>query len=345
MLEHGGGLIAAAQKYNRAAEEWLDLSTGINPIPYTVPEIPIEVWRRLPQNNDDLLDAAAAYYGVKNLIATNGSQAAIQTLPSLFKQCRVGMHSPSYNEHKHAWLEHGHEIIEIERSEIATQCLQLGLDVLLLCNPNNPTGELTTAEAIEKCLHSMKKTKGVVIIDEAFMDSTPEASVLKLIEYYPDNLIVLRSLGKFFGLAGARVGFVAGSTTMLQALEEKLGPWTISGPSRFIAIDALRNFEWQATNRVYLKEAAKKLCSALTAANFAVAGATDYFVWIKHSDAPELHDALCKDGILTRLFSEPPSLRFGLPASTDELTRLQQTLNQLNNTQKKPINRSYSPYP
>jgi len=329
MLEHGGGLIAAAKIYKRPLHEWLDLSTGINPVPYVVPEIPAEIWRRLPQDNDGLMAAAGAYFGTNTLLAVSGSQAAIQLIPQLFERSRVGLMLPSYNEHKHAWLEAGHEIIEMQRDSISAQCSQLQLDVLLLCNPNNPTGDLIDLETIEKCLEMMKKKQGTVLIDEAFMDSTPEKSVLPLLKQYPDNLIVLRSLGKFFGLAGARVGFVAASTQILSALREKLGPWTISGPSRFVAGHALKNTQWQESNRHFLKANSKKLLNELAEANFPADGYTNYFAWIKHRYARQIHEKLCKASILTRYFAEPASIRFGLPATSAEFLRLRSELSKI----------------
>ena len=326
MLEHGGGLIAAAKTYNRPIHEWLDLSTGINPVPYVVPEIPTDVWRRLPQENDGLLYAASSYFGTDSLLAVSGSQAAIQLIPQLFKRSRVGLMLPSYNEHKHAWLEARHEIVEIKRSQISAQCAQLQLDVLLLCNPNNPTGDLIGIETIEECLSIIKKKQGSVLVDEAFMDSTPEKSVLPLLKQYPDNLIVLRSLGKFFGLAGARVGFVAASTERLSTLREKLGPWTISGPSRFVARHALKNTQWQESNRHFLKANSKTLLDVLAETNFPADGYTDYFAWVKHSHAKQIHEVLCKAGILTRYFAEPTSIRFGLPQTSEEFSRLKSEL-------------------
>jgi cobalamin biosynthetic protein CobC len=325
MLEHGGGLIAASKKYNRPIHEWLDLSTGINPVPYVVPEIPTEVWRRLPQDDDDLLEAAKAYFGTDHLLAISGSQAAIQTLPRLFEPSRVvGLILPSYNEHKHSWSQAGHQIVEICRSEITAQCLSL--DVLLLCNPNNPTGDLVDFETVEECLSLMKFRQGTVLVDEAFMDSTPEKSVLPLLEKYPDNLIVLRSLGKFFGLAGARVGFVAASPQTLSALREKLGPWSIGGPSRFVACHALKNRPWQESNRQFLKDTAKRLVAELTSTKLLPDGYTDYFAFVKHERAREIHHTLCQAGIFTRYFAEPESIRFGLPATMAEFSRLKTEL-------------------
>ncbi|MDR3614512.1 MAG: threonine-phosphate decarboxylase CobD [Candidatus Obscuribacterales bacterium] len=334
MLEHGGDLIAAARKYKRPLPQWLDLSTGINPVPYEVPAIPADVWRRLPQDKDGLRYVASSYYGTDSLLAISGSQAAIQSIPQLFKRARVGLLLPSYNEHKHAWIQAGHEIIELQHAQINAQCSQLQLDVLLLCNPNNPTGDLIGIETIEECLSIMKKKEGTVLVDEAFMDSTPEKSVLPLLKPYPDNLIVLRSLGKFFGLAGARVGFVAASTERLSTLREKLGPWTISGPSRFVACHALKNTQWQESNRNFLKANSKLLIDVLAETNFPADGYTDYFAWVKHRHAQQIHEALCKAGIFTRYFPEPSSIRFGLPHTSDEFLRLRQQLS-----------RFYSPCP
>jgi len=111
---------------------------------------------------------------------------------------------------------------------------------------NNPTGEVTPLHKLWAWHSELAARGGWLIVDEAFMDATPTDSLLSTLPRFaqkalPPGLIVLRGLGKFFGLAGARVGFVGASPSFLEDLEDALGPWTISAPSRWLAIQALRD--------------------------------------------------------------------------------------------------------
>ncbi len=146
MLEHGGGIIAASKHYGIPIEDWLDLSTGINPNGWSVPEIPAAIWRRLPETEDGLIQAAAAYYQTNSLLPVSGSQAAIQVLPKLRSRCRVGVLAPSYNEHRYAWSRAGHAVENIAADELNAAIAEL--DVMVLCNPNNPTAVAFATETL-----------------------------------------------------------------------------------------------------------------------------------------------------------------------------------------------------
>lgn len=205
MLEHGGKLRAAVQQYNIALEHWLDLSAALNPTPYPVGEVHCSVWHRLPEDDDPLTTVAAHYYGTKQLLPVAGSQAAIQTLPFLFTTLlRVGVLQTTYNEHAHAWQRAGHTIVALDETTIDTHIEHI--DVLLLVNPNNPTGAIFSCAKLLQWHAQLAQRNGWLIVDEAFIDCDPQHSLVAHAQQ--TGLIVLRSLGKFFGLAGARVGFV-----------------------------------------------------------------------------------------------------------------------------------------
>lgn len=325
MLEHGGKLRAAASEYSIALEEWLDLSTGINPDGWPVPALSAQIWTRLPEVEDGLIEAAENYYETTSILPVAGSQAAIQVLPQLRKTCRVGILSPSYNEHAHAWRKAGHELISLDESSIDSHIYQL--DVLLLVNPNNPSGCRFSKAQLVRWHQQLSSRNGWLIVDEAFMDATPEDSIASLTPQR--GLIVLRSLGKFFGLAGARVGFVLAERSLLNAMEELLGPWTLSGPSREVARLALSDTAWHEQTRLHLAQQGNKLAQLLEANRLNPTGGTALFQWIKTDRALDLHNALAKQGILTRLFTEPASLRFGLPANEAQWQRLSIALQEL----------------
>jgi cobalamin biosynthetic protein CobC len=315
MLEHGGRLAAAAREHGIPLERWIDLSTGIHPVGYPVPPVPVNCWLRLPEDEDGLQASAAAYYGTSLLLPCAGSQAAIQALPMLRARSRVGILSPTYAEHAHAWQQAGHEVNPLESFTPET-----GLDVLVLANPNNPTGRIVDTTTLLQWHAKLAARGGWLVVDEAFMDATPEYSLAAHAGL--PGLIVLRSLGKFFGLAGVRSGFVLAWEELLQQLQEKLGPWSVAHPTRWVAQQALANRTWQAEQRLWLTEQSQRLDDLLTRHGLPPSGGTGLFQWVETPDAADIHLRLARLGILTRLFAHPSSLRFGLPADERSWTKL-----------------------
>jgi cobalamin biosynthetic protein CobC len=315
MLEHGGALLAAAARYGIEPAGWLDLSTGINPAGWPLPPIPPAVWQRLPEQEDGLVDVAAAYYGCSNVLPVAGSQAAIQALPRLRTACRVGVPHPAYAEHAHAWRTAGHAVTAWQPEQGVG-----ALDVLVLVHPNNPGGQTYRRAELLDWHVELASRGGWLVVDEAFVDATPEASLSGLCPR--PGLIVLRSLGKFFGLAGARVGFVLAEPVVLDALDDRLGPWAVSAPSRWVARAALADTAWQQSARPALLAAGARLAGLLRRHGLAPAGGTALFQWVRTADAVAWHERLAGQGILTRLFADPPSLRFGLPHHETDWARL-----------------------
>ncbi|MCC6134348.1 MAG: threonine-phosphate decarboxylase CobD [Candidatus Contendobacter sp.] len=322
MLEHGGGLRAAAVHYGIARGDWLDLSTGINPQGWSVPPLPPTVWQRLPEMNDGLEAAAAAYYETPHLLPVAGSQAAIQALPRLREPGRVGVLHPSYAEHAHAWRQAGHQVDLLLPDKLEAAVDQL--DALMLVNPNNPTGQRFNSTLLLNWWARLAQRGGWLVIDEAFMDIAPEQSLTTQIGL--PGLIVLRSLGKFFGLAGARVGFVMAESALRDRLQEALGPWSVSGPSRWIAAQAIADRNWQAQTRLRLEQAGKRLADLLQRQRLPVAGGTGLFQWVPLPEADFWQDALARRGILVRRFTDLPGLRFGLPEVEAHWRRLELAL-------------------
>lgn len=324
MLEHGGRLRAAAAQYNIPLADWLDLSTGINPQPWPVPPLPVDVWQRLPEADDGLEAAASAYYGNASLLPVAGSQAAIQWLPALLPRAAVACIAPLYAEHPQAWQHAGHKVRFLQNATLP-RALAVATPYVLCCNPNNPTATHHPRDIVLEAADSLKKRGGWLIVDEAFIDATPEESVTALAGTADaPNLIVLRSLGKFFGLAGARVGFIFAADDLLQRMAEAMGPWTVSGPARAVARMALADRDWQAATRGELLAAGARLGELLAA--YGEVRSTPLFATLTHAEAAALHAHLARRGILTRLFEQQPLLRFGLPASESEWQRLADAL-------------------
>jgi len=320
LLEHGGRLRRAAADYGIPLADWLDLSTGLNPEGWPVPPIPSAAWARLPEDDDGLIEAARDYYGARHALAVAGSQAAIQALPRLRPPGRVGVVAPGYTEHAHAWAAAGHTVIPIGRDAPPPD----DLDVLVLIHPNNPSGQRYELETLLAWHERLAARGGWLVVDEAFMDCTPEFS-LAAYSHRP-GLIVLRSLGKFFGLAGARVGFVLAEAALLERLRDLLGPWTLNGPARHVATLALCDRTWQDAARPRLIAAGRRLADLLARHGLPPSGGSALFQWVETPRAGEIHAALARQGILTRLFEHPASLRFGLPGTEAGWRRLEDAL-------------------
>ncbi|NMG56669.1 threonine-phosphate decarboxylase CobD [Aromatoleum aromaticum] len=323
MLEHGGRRRAAARRYAIPEADWLDLSTGISPHAYPVPAIAAEDWLRLPEDDDGLLDAAAAYYGTARLVALAGSQPAIQGLPFLLPRGRVGVLAPTYAEHPHHWQRAGHDVIRFAAA--ALPAVADTLDTLVICQPNNPDAGCIAPAVLIDVAERLQARGGHLVVDEAFIDATPDASVITLAGARLPNLVVLRSLGKFFGLAGARVGFVAARPDLLAALREAAGPWPLCGPARTVARRALADTAWQDVMRRTLAEASARLARLLAPLDPEdMRRVHPLFVWLPTPAAESIAAALARQGILVRHFAAPDcqGLRFGLPGTENDWQRL-----------------------
>lgn len=318
MLEHGGRLLRAVRQYGIAREQWLDLSSGIAPWPYPIPPIPVDAWARLPEVEDGLEAAARAYYGASQLLAVAGSQAAIQALPLLRPSGRVGVLAPCYAEHPHAWRRAGHTLVELDASSVESTLDSL--DVLVLVNPNNPTGQRISRERLLAWHARLARRGGWLLVDEAFMDNTPAFSVVDCAER--EGLIVLRSFGKFFGLAGMRLGFVAAEPVLLALLADRLGPWTVSGPTRVLAQTSYADHAAHQAQIARCAAASQRLAAVLEGVGLAPSGGCDLFQYVRCEQAAQLHEFLARRGILVRLFDQPPAVRLGLPATAADEQRL-----------------------
>ncbi|MBB6154326.1 cobalamin biosynthetic protein CobC [Pseudomonas sp. JAI115] len=322
MLEHGGRLRKAALDYGIAEADWLDLSSGLAPWPFAVPEIPLRAWARLPETDDGLEQAACDYYGASQVLPVAGSQMAIQLLPRLRRAGKVGVLSPCYAEHAEAWRRSGYIVREVLEQEV--EFFLDSLDVLVVVNPNNPTGLSLTPARLLDWHARLAQRGGWLVVDEAFMDNTPQLSLAPHANQI--GLIVLRSFGKFFGLAGVRLGFVLAERKLLRLLAEQVGPWAVSGPTRVLGQACLQDTEAHTRQRIRSDEASERLALLLERYGFKPQGGCALFQWLITEHAPALHEFMARRGILLRIFTHNSSLRFGLPANAAEEARLEQAL-------------------
>lgn len=325
-IAHGGRLDEAAARFGGDAADWLDLSTGINPAAYPIPEIALKAWNRLPDADAQraATEAARAAYGVGADAAISlapGSQAHIQVLPRLFKPQPVAIAGFTYQEHAVCWRRAGHEIYVTDGLESAEATAR----VVVVVNPNNPDGRISDPDELLELARRLGAKGGLLVVDEAFADLAQDISVAP--DAGRDGLLVLRSLGKFYGLAGARFGAALGSPALIERLEGELGPWAVSGPALDVAAVALADGRWR--NRMKKKLAGQRatLDELLMRHRLEIIGGTDLFVLVRHPRAEAMAQHLATKHILVRRFpGRPEWLRLGLPPGKPALRRLDKAL-------------------
>ena len=319
MRDHGGNLDWAMAQHGGAAEDWIDLSTGINPRPYPVSDIAPRAWSALPTRTDlDALAKAAqeAYETGWNLLPVAGAQAAIQMIPRMTAPGRARVLGPTYNEHAASLRSAGWEVAEVD-----TLAALRGAELAVVVNPNNPDGRRTGPGDLAELAAEV----ALLVVDESFCDVTPELTMLQGPQ--PGNILVMRSFGKFYGLAGVRLGFVLGARHLLDKVSESAGPWPVSGPAIAIGRAALADQAWAVEARIRLATDARRLDGLAAAAGWACIGGTDLFRTYDVPDAAAVQDHLAKSRIWSRRF--PYSTRWqrlGLPDGARQWARLEAAL-------------------
>ena len=322
-LPHGGDLSAAQRLFPDAPKPFIDLSTGINPNPYPLPVLPAELFARLPDAvaTACLAAAAATSYGAPSaahVVPAPGTQILLPLVAGLVRPGRAAILSPTYNEHARAARLAGHSVIAAR--EFAT----LGdADLAIVTNPNNPDGRLIDREALLALAAKLRARGGILVVDEAFTDVGPPGFSLAG-DVGRGNLIVLRSFGKFFGLAGIRLGFALLDQPSAVRLAAMLGPWAVSSPALAIGAAALADTAWIEATQRRLLQASGRLDAILIGAGLGIPGGTALFRLVRTPAAPALFHHLGRAGILVRNFPDNATwLRFGLPAHEEDWLRLQ----------------------
>ncbi|UVD58883.1 threonine-phosphate decarboxylase CobD [Rhizobium sp. Pop5] len=338
-IAHGGGVTMAAAAFGGRPEDWLDLSTGINPCPVALPEIPARVWHRLPDRH--LIEAASRaardYYGCGTILPlpVPGTQSVIQLLPRLIAPAghvaardhgvavtdnRIAVVFPTYGEYARAFASAGFAVDAV--GDIATIGERHRLAVVV--NPNNPDGRTWPVEMLIALHDRMKSQNGLLVVDEAFCDADPALSLAARADEL-SNLVIFRSFGKFFGLAGLRLGFAIARGDILERFEEWLGPWAVSGPALSLA-DSLLNQDMTAI-RHRISERSAALHGVLSDADLRISGGTALFTLVADGRAGDIYTHLCRHHILVRKFDYAPDwLRFGLAPDAAADRRLREAL-------------------
>lgn len=322
-LIHGGNIAALSKHFLNATLPWIDLSTGINPWPYPLGPIPNELLTRLPDSGAQTacVEAMAAAWGAPSdhVLATPGSAIAIALLPLIVNATKVSIVSPTYGDHAFTWKKVGAQVCQVPNLDEATG------EVIVVVNPNNPDGRFWSQANLLEVAHRQALIGGWLIVDEAYCDLRPELSCARFAG--TPGLIVLRSFGKFYGLAGVRLGALLAPQPILLALGEMMGPWPVSGPALWAGAQALCDAHWKEMTRDRLKTASRQLCLTLEACGLRIDGREALFVYVWVNDAHALWSHLAAHGIATRRFEWAINhLRVGLTADGEALGRLTRAL-------------------
>jgi cobalamin biosynthetic protein CobC len=324
-LLHGGNLTDARRLFPGAAEPFIDLSTGINPHSYPLPQLPADVFARLPEPAEigRLAAVAAGTYDAPSpdcVVAAPGTQLLLAPVAALVPPGKAAVLGPTYAEFSRAAALAGHDVAEVQdiRGLVAA-------DLAIAVNPNNPDGRVLRRRQLLDLLDARGR-RGLLVVDEAFMDAGPDGASL-CGEAGPGGLVVLRSFGKFFGLAGVRLGFAIAAPAIAARLAAILGPWAVSGPALAIGQTALADVAWIGAMRKRLAEDARRLDRMLAGAGMEIIGGTPLFRLVRTPAAGRLFNHLGQAGVLVRRFpAHPDWLRFGLPGSHAASERLRSAL-------------------
>jgi len=325
-LFHGGDLGAARRRFPGAPEPLIDLSTGINPYPYPVPRLAPDLFARLPAPADmqALARAAVHAYGAPSeahVVPLPGTQIALPMVARLLPPGRAAVLTPGYAEHTRAAALAGHDVKPVAGLDDCGDAM-----LVIVANPNNPNGRLFARNDLIALAANLRRRGGLLVIDEAFMDAAPRG--LSLAPDVADgSTIVLRSFGKFFGLAGLRLGFALAAPSLGRKIAAALGPWAVSGPAIAIGMQALADTLWIEQTCARLDKSAQRLDAMLADLALPLAGGTRLFRLVQTPAANALFQHLGEAGIWVRAFPENPNwLRFGLPGNEAAWKRLKAAL-------------------
>lgn len=325
-MDHGGSLGRASALFPHAPRPFVDLSTGINPHSYPLFELPATALSRLPESERlrELTEIAAGAYGAPSaahVAAAPGTQILLPRVAALVKPGKALVLGPTYAEHARAAAIAGRAVAEVHDFDALADA-----DLAVLVNPNNPDGRIIERARLLDLAARLRAKGGLLVVDEAFMDVGPSEQSLAG-DVGEGGMVVLRSFGKFFGLAGVRLGFALADKLTVERLDAQLGPWAVAGPALEYGIRGLSDTEWQVAMRRRLAEDAGRLDALFGKFGVPVAGGTTMFRYLSFMDAPLLFSALGERGILLRHFAQRPQvLRAGLPGSEAEWERLESAL-------------------
>ncbi|MCM0083990.1 threonine-phosphate decarboxylase CobD [Geomonas sp. Red32] len=265
--EHGGNIFAIARSLGLPPEAILDFSASINPLGMA-PGVASALAASLPnllhypdKGAVELKERIASYHGLapEEVAVGNGSTELIHLLPRLVAGAgkRALIVAPAFAEYAAALERAGWEIeyfhltkedgFALDAARLKER-LALGYDLLFLCNPANPTGILTPAETIWDVIRLCRASGTFLALDEAFMDFCEEASAKELVRGVP-NVLLLRSMTKFFAIPGLRLGYALGAAETIASLAALQDPWSVNTAAQVAGVASLADEDYRTRTR------------------------------------------------------------------------------------------------
>lgn len=312
MIKHGGNIDKAISIYGGKVNDWIDLSTGINPDCYPIPKFSNTDWRNLPTLTEiEKLESLikSEFNTFSSVMLTPGSQIAISLLPTLLKKQIVGIIEPTYSDYFESFENAGFKVCscsniqELLKSKIA-----------IIVNPNNPDGKNYDI----KDLLLLSEKVNLLIVDESFIEASNTSSIISYIKQKTNNIIVIKSFGKLYGLAGLRLGFVFSGEGFISKFKKIFSFWPVSKVSIKIASRAIKDKKWMINTQIKLKKKTIILDEIMKSINFKLIGGTNLFRLYSTPNSISSHRFLAKKFIWSRIFSYSRKwLRLGIPSDED----------------------------
>jgi threonine-phosphate decarboxylase len=319
---HGGTIYAIARELGIAPDKLIDFSANINPLGFST-----RVKKALLQNQGailhypdrgayDLVCQLVRYHDIPahSILAGNGSTELIFLLPRVLHLKRVLLVVPTFSEYETSIRSVNGQVYYFKTLEKDQFCinaerllreLRKGYDALYICNPANPTGVLTPLDMLQDVVKSARVKATRVIVDETFIDFNESQSLKYQINKY-ENLYILRSMTKFFGLPGLRAGYVISSEKNITKLRERQEPWTMNVLAQYASIESLKDRQFIKRTIVYVKDARQKLIAELNKLPYlrVFPSAANYLLLKLDKSAPttvpQLYKRLLQKGIIIR---------------------------------------------
>lgn len=320
-FEHGGTIFAVARQLGVLPEALLDFSASINPLGPApgVRDALTAAYDRLVHYPDSssatLREALAACHGFtpQQICVANGSTELIHLIPRMqrFRIKRALLLVPSFSEYARSLELSGWSVdplvmsaadgfkLDITKIEKA---LYRKYDLLFLCNPGNPTGRLYTRHEIGRLLELCRQAGTLFVHDEAFMDFCEEESAKQFLDE-DGSLLILRSMTKFYGFPGLRLGYALGSPTLITELERLRPPWSVGLLAQAAGLAALADTNYARMTRELVAVERQRLSTALQGGGVKVFGGVANYLLVEiltGLTATELQHRLMERGILIR---------------------------------------------
>jgi len=328
---HGGNIYKAARERHTPVDRIVDFSASINPLgPSAIGLRAIrsalkQIVHYPDPDSWQLRQVLAQHCGVDQdmILVGNGSTELIHLLPRALGIKSALIMGPTFGEYARALLDAGSSVryVHAEQKERFRPPLQEVLrlcstkrsrfEVVFVCNPNNPTGQLMNRSALRELAEVVGRQQGWLIVDEAFIDYCQAQSVVSMLHAYP-RMMVLRSLTKFYAMPGLRIGYLVGPSKVVDQLKDRQPPWSVNSLAQEVALAVLGDEAYAKKSRIFMTRERSRLMRGLRAlSSVRVYPSAANFLLIElpvSTCAGEVTDRLAVERLLVRDCSTVPGL-------------------------------------